>query len=112
MSMLKGIPVVLHVKTVAGYDDFGAPIETETTETIENVLVYPASSNDVTDSINLHGVAVQYQLCIPKRDNHIWRDTEVEFFGETWRTVGEPKKFIEDLLPLDWNMQIMVARNE
>lgn len=112
MSYIHGIDVVLTKKTVTSYDDFGAPVEQYITETVPNVLVYPASASDVTDAVNMHGIVVQYNLCIPKGDSHDWRDTEVEFFGEKWRTVGEVKEYIEDMLPLDWNKQIMVTRNE
>lgn len=112
MSFLHGIDVVLHEKSIDSYDDFGAPVETVVKTTVKNVLVYPASANDVTDTLNLHGIVVQYNLCIPKGDTHNWRDTEVEFFGETWRTVGDVKEYIEDMIPLEWNKQIMVARNE
>lgn len=112
MSYIHGIDVLLYEKTITGYDDFNAPIEDIVKTTIPNVLVYPASANDVTDALNMHGIAVQYNLCIPKGDNHNWRDTQVEFFGEVFRTVGDVKEYIEDMLPLDWNKQVMVARNE
>lgn len=112
MSVIKGITVTLHEKTISGYDDFNAPIETDQTTEVKNVLVYPASSTDITDNLNMHGIAVQYALCIPKGDDHNWRDTQVEFFGQIWRTIGEPKEYIEAMLPLDWNKQIMVAKNE
>lgn len=112
MSAIKGISVFLHEKTIIGHDDFNAPIESDSITEIKNVLVYPASSTDIADNLNMHGIAVQYALCIPKGDTHKWRDTQVDFFGQTWRTIGDVKEYIEAMLPLDWNKQIVVARNE
>lgn len=108
--MIKGIDVLLHVRTQTGEDAANAPIYTDTLETVGNVLVTPTSSDDIVQSIQLYGKKAEYELCIPKGDTHIWQDTLVEFFGQTWETVGFPRTYIEDNVPLLWNTKVKVAR--
>lgn len=108
--MIKGIPVILHVKTEGDADEFGRPTYTDEAVTVENVLVTPGTGADEISETNLSGKTIAYTLCIPKGDNHIWTDTEVEFYGEKFRTVGYPQEYIEELLPLSWNKKVKVER--
>ncbi len=112
MGFLKGIDVVLHVRTPSGRDAFNR--ETFDTEkvTVGNVLVAPVTQGDVEilSTVGLDGKKIRYQLAIPKGDSHIWEDTLVEFFGETWRTIGFTATGIEDLIPLSWNRKVWVER--
>lgn len=112
MAILKGIPVVLITKTSTEKDAFNRPIETETRDTVENVLVAPLSQTDVEiiNELSLNGKKARYQLAIPKGDNHKWEDAEVEFFGERWKTTGFSTIGIDDLIPLDWNRKVVVER--
>ena len=110
--VIKGIPVLLHVKTQSGVDDFNTPIFSDSTEQIENVVVAPVTAEDYTEVINLTGKHAVYKLCIPKFDMHTWENTIVEFFGKKWRTIGSPKIYMDHLVPLNWNKQIMVERYE
>ncbi|MEA4965388.1 MAG: hypothetical protein VB055_06165 [Oscillospiraceae bacterium] len=110
--MIKGITVLLQVTTQTGTDDFGAPVYSDTTETVENVLVSPVATNDVVSELQLSGKRAEYELCIPKGDAHIWENRVVEFFGRKWRTIGLPQEYIADLLPLAWNRKVRVERYE
>ena len=110
MGRIKGITVVLYENTVVGLDQFNAPICEETPVEVSNVLVAPASSTDITDSMNLFGKKATYTLGIPKGDTHEWEDHKVRFFGEDWHVFGIPTEGIEDLIPLDWNKKVMVER--
>lgn len=112
MSRFKGVSVTLFGETVTGRDPFGKKI-TETSEIIvNNVLVYPATSDDVKNQLAIDGKKIVYTLAIPKGDKNDWADKKVSFFGETWRTVGVPLEGIESMIPLDWNKQIKVERYE
>lgn len=106
--MLKGIPVVLHIKTAGAPDAFNRITYTDTTETVNNVLVAPMSDEEILDTLNLTGKRAVYQLGIPKGDTHEWENTEVEFFGETWRTIGKPTEGIDAMIPLQWNKKVKV----
>lgn len=111
-SLLKGIPVKLITRTVTGKDAFNRDIVTETTATVDNVLVAPLSQtgDEIISELSLNGKKVKYQMAIPKGDTHTWEDAEVEFFGVRWRTIGFSTIGIEENIPLDWNRKVLVER--
>ena len=106
--MFKGIPVTLTVKTQTGTDPLNEPVYEEAQITVENVLVCPASGQELLDSLNLYGKRAVYTLCIPKGDDHIWEDTRISFFGHTFRTFGPVTEHIEALVPGPWNRRVQV----
>ena len=106
--MFKGTTVALTVKTQAGTDAFNATVWTETTETVDNVLICPASGQELTDGLSLYGKRAVYTLCIPKGDTHVWEDTTVSFFGHTFRSFGPVTEYQESLVPGPWNKRVQV----
>ena len=106
--VLQGITIRLYEKTQTGVDAFGRPIYEETPVEVENVLVAPASTDDVKNNTNLSGDKAVYTLGIPKGDNHDWENKTVEFFGKKWKTVGIPLEGIEEMIPLSWNKKVTV----
>lgn len=110
--MIRGITVTLYERTESGTDAFGAPEYTETPVTVENVLVTPVRAEDAANALELHGKHTVYTLCIPKGDTHTWTERRVDFLGESWRTVGTGREYIERMVPLGWNRQIEVERYE
>lgn len=110
--MIQGITVTLINKTISNYDAFGAPIFTETTTDVDNVLVAPASTDDITTSLNLWGKKAVYTIGLPKGDTHTWKDQKVQFFGETWQVIGLPTQGIEANIPGQWHIKWMVERYE
>lgn len=107
---MQGITITLYNRTQTGTDEFNAPIYTETAEQVENVLIGEPSTDDITDTLTLYGKRLAYTLGIPKGDTHTWTDRTVEFFGEKFRTIGEPTMGIEHLIPLSWNKKVKVER--
>lgn len=107
---MQGITITLYNRAQTGTDEFNAPIYTETAEQIENVLIGEPSTDDITDTLTLYGKRLAYTLGIPKGDTHTWTDRTVEFFGEKFRTIGEPTMGIEHLIPLSWNKKVKVER--
>lgn len=107
---MQGITITLYNRTQTGTDEFNAPIYTETAEQIENVLIGEPSTDDITDTLTLYGKRLAYTLGIPKGDTHTWTDRTVEFFGERFRTIGEPTMGIEHLIPMSWNKKVKVER--
>lgn len=105
---IKGITVTLYEKTVKGKDEFDANIYDETPVAIHNVLVAPVSSEDIITQHSIKSDEVIYKLAIPKGDTHTWTECLVEFFGKTFKVVGEPVEGIEEMLPLSWNKQVQV----
>lgn len=100
---IKGITVRLYNQIPQGPDDFGNETYQETEVDVENVLVSPASSDDVISSLNLYGKKAVYTLAIPKGNTNIWEDQIVEFFGQKYRVYGYVVQGIEDNIPLAWN---------
>lgn len=109
---IKGIPVKLSVRTQKGIDGFNRPTDEVSQEVVENVLVGEPSAEDVVNELNLSGKRIAYTLAIPKGDTHVWEDTEVEFWGMKFKTVGIPTQGIDDNIPLQWNKKVKVERYE
>ena len=76
------------VKNQVGVDAFNAPIYETSEVEVENVLVAPATSDDIATSQDLTGKKVVYTLAIPKGDTHDWVDATVKFWGQDWHTLG------------------------
>jgi hypothetical protein len=106
--MIKGITVTLYTKAKTGVDAFNKPVYEETPVEVENVLVEPISSEDVTYILNLTGKKAVYEMAIPKGDTHDWKDKRVDFFNQKFRTFGEPISGIDSNIPLSWNTKVKV----
>lgn len=109
-SLIKGITVILHERVQTGTDAFHAPVYTETPVEVKNVLVTPVGATDVVSDLQLCGKRSEYELCIPKEDNHSWEDQRVEFLGQMWQTFGFSQAWIDGNVPLDWNRKVKVER--
>ena len=107
-SVIKGIQVILINKIESGVDPFGAPIYEDKEIIVDNVLVTPTSTDEIVNQLELSGKRAVYTLAIPKDDTNNWDNSEVKFFGKTWRTIGAPKQGIAHLIPLDWNKKVEV----
>ena len=112
MALIKGITIALLERTQTGTDGFNRPVYEYKKKYIHNVLVAPASSDDIATSLDLTGKKAVYTLGIPKKDCNSWEDRIVEFFGQQWKTIGIPLEGIEANIPLDWNKKVMVERYE
>lgn len=110
MALLRGQTITLINRKQAGTDAFNAPVYEETAEDVENILICPASTEAVTDGLQLYGKHAVYELLIPKDDAHQWEDREVIFFGQRWRTFGAMLQWMEQLTPGAWNRKIKVER--
>ena len=102
----------LTIKTKSGTDDFNMPIYTETVEEVSNVLIGEPKTEDIINDLQLYGKRLAYTLAIPKGDTHNWKDTKVQFWGQTFHTYGEPTQGIEELIPLSWNKKVKAERYE
>lgn len=112
MTRIKGITVILTDKGIIKEDELGSPIYGERVICVENVLVAPASSDEILSTTNLYGKKAVYTLAIPKGDKNVWEGQEVIFFGRRWRVFGKEMQGIDDLIPLDWNKKVYVESYE
>lgn len=104
------MPVILHVKTETGRDTLNNPVFSSTPVTVENVLVAQPETKETENALSFYGKRLAFVLGIPKGDAHIWTDTEVEFFGKTFRTFGDTVEGIEANVPGPWHKKVMVER--
>lgn len=107
---IKGIDVILYLKTQTGADEFNAPVYEKKAETVSNVLIGEPSTEDVVNELQLYGKHLAYTLAIPKGDTHDWSNVTVEFFGQKFKTYGGVTQGIETLIPLAWNKKVKVER--
>lgn len=112
MKRIKGITIILIDKVKTSIDPFGHPIYEKSEIPVENVLVSPSTTEDITNQLNLTGKKAEYTLAIPKGDMNNWTDKEVRFFGKRWSTIGLPQEGIEEMIPLEWNKKVMVEHYE
>ena len=112
MGKIHGIQITLIDKQVVSTDPFGSPVVKDVEITIDNVIVAPATTEDVTSQMSVTGKKISYTLGIPKGDTNDWENKEVRFFGKRWKTVGIPLEGIESMIPLEWNKKVMVERYE
>ena len=109
---MKGVTITLYQRTQTDNDEFNRPTYTEEAVNVDNVLIAPAESTEVLDTLNLTGKKIVYNLGIPKGDAHDWTDVKVGFFGELWHTVGTPEEGIEANVPTRWHKKVKVERYE
>ena len=109
---MRGITVTLYKRTQIGKNAFNEPIEKELPVQVHDVLVAPASTQEILDTVNLYGRKAVYTLGIPKSDRNEWENCKVSFFGEDWRGFGIPTEGINELVPTKWNKRVMVERYE
>lgn len=107
---MTGITVKLYEKVQVNNDEFNRPVYEEAAVNVDNVLVAPASVQEVLDTLNLTGKKAVYNLGIPKGDTHDWEDKRVEFFGASWHTIGFVQEGIEANIPTKWHKKVQVER--
>lgn len=111
--MIKGITVTLRTKTRSGTDAFNRDTYEEREISVDNVLVAPASSEEVAEALNLYGKKVVYTLGIPKGDTNVWEDATIVLpgpFAGVYHAVGYPTAGIDSMIPLSWNKKVNVER--
>lgn len=113
MASIKGITVKIIPQVQTGTDAFNAPIYTDGEPIeVDDVLVAPVGSQENLDVTNLYEKKAQYQLGIPKGDEHVWTDAIVEFYGYRWHVFSLPQNGIDKMIPLRWNDKYYVERYE
>lgn len=109
---MKGVTVVLHVRTQTGVDALNDPVFSETVVNVDNVLVGEPTTDEIADSVSRYGKKLDYVLGLPKGDSHVWTDTVVEIFGERFATFGDTIRGIEENIPTPWHRKVRVTRCE
>lgn len=97
------------IRKAITYDELGEPMyEDITTEVVDNVIVQPGSTNDL-DSTRPNGVEVHYTLHFPKTYTDSLKGCSVEVQGTTYDVIGDPKPWMDDNTPGDYNRTVEVG---
>jgi len=107
---MKGTTVKVLQKTVTGQNEMHEDIVTETWIDVPDVLVGQPTTDDITSTLQLYGKRIEYVLGIPKGDTNDWVDTEVEIWGEKYKTIGYPITGESENIPLRWGKNVKVER--
>ena len=85
-------------------DPFGAPINSPSIDTVDNVLVAPGARSDVFESNRPSGVRVAYTLYFPKTFDGDLEGAKVKVRGkDPWLDViGRPDHHTAANVPGDW----------
>lgn len=110
---MRGITVTIHPKVNGDLNSIGEAVFSYGDDIdVTNVLVAPASAEEILEADNLYGKKAVYTLGIPKGDTNDWQDQWVTFFGLDWQTFGIPLEGIDSLVPTAWNKKVTVMRRE
>lgn len=112
MALIKGIDVVLYEQFQTGVDPFNKPIFEEKETTVSNVLVEPVSQTEILANYSLDTTRTAYRLCIPKGDNHDWKNKKIKFMNRTFQSYTDIIEYIDDNVPLEWNKKVLVEEIE
>ena len=112
MAKIKGITIILIDKVETSKDPMGNPVYEDLEIEVDNVLVSPTSTEDITSNLEIEGKKAVYTLAIPKGNANVWENKEVRFFNQKWKVFGKTTQGIEHLIPLDWNKKVMVESYE
>ena len=109
--MLRGITVTLYEKTQTSTDPFGAPVYTESPESVDNVLVAEPLTEDLAQATAIYQKTIRFMLGIPKGDTHDWQEKHVSWvdaYGKEihCRTFGFPMTGVEENIPGPWHMKV------
>ncbi|MBP5298995.1 MAG: hypothetical protein J6Z09_07595 [Lachnospiraceae bacterium] len=107
---MKGTTVKVLQKTVTGQNATHEDIVTEKWIDVPDVLVGQPTTDDITSTLQLYGKRIEYVLGIPKGDTNDWTDTEVEIWGEKYKTIGYPMTGESENIPLRWGKNVKVER--
>lgn len=110
---MKGVTITLKKRTKTGTDPFNRPVYSESSVTVNDVLVGQPTADDITNAQVMYGKKVSYCLAIPKGDTNTWEDCVVVLpapFEGTYHTIGYPTAGIEANIPLRWNKKVLIER--
>ena len=109
MGKIKGVDVVLHVRTQTDPDPLGNPVYITEDVTVHNVLWNVSTADDLIDKNRLEGTQELYTLSVPKGDANVWLENTVTFNGKTFHCYAESEGMSE-LTPLEWCKKVFVER--
>lgn len=110
--MITGEKVTLEIYAEGPPDAMGDPSVVAVTEDIENVLVEPGVTNNLSSVSNRpDGDIAEYKLHIPKGyERYVFRGCRFKVRGEWMEVIGNPTYYTPENTPGDWNYPVEVKR--
>lgn len=103
-----GETVYVETRTAGTPDRFNATTYTYSETQVDNVLVSPGTSQDVSDPNRPEGVVVHYTLYFPKTYTGNLEGLRVKVRGQLYDVIGHPDRYYP--CPTSWDMTVMVGR--
>lgn len=111
--MIRGETVTLIRPADAGLDAFGDELtEWQPGVPVGNVLVAPASTDDLNGSLRRDGDRDTLTLHFPKTHEGNLRGCRVIVRGVTYRVIGDPQRYTSSMTPGAWDLPVTVERTE
>ncbi|MCF0121686.1 MAG: hypothetical protein HUJ74_00380 [Lachnospiraceae bacterium] len=76
---------------------------------VENVLIQRGETSDLAETRPM-GVKVDATLHFPKTFNRDLKRAKVQFWGNTYRVIGDPIPYMIENTPGTWNLPVSVER--
>lgn len=108
--MIRGVTVTVNRPYESGTDRFNNVVYGMTGGDVDNVLVSPGSTN-LLDASRPEGVSVAYTLHFPKTFTETLEGCSVtlpEPWAGTYRVIGDPRPYIDDNTPNQWDRPVEV----
>ena len=108
--MIRGVPVTVTRKVKASVDRLNNATFTTSTETVDDVLVSPGSTDDLEAS-RPEGVTVDYTLHFPRTYHAPLDGCEITLpapWSGTYRVIGDPRPYIDANTPTRWDRPVEV----
>lgn len=108
--MIVGESVTVLSRQKTGVDALNSPVYGWVSEgDVENVLVAPGSTADVTGSIRPDGVEVVFTLHWPRTDSRSLKGKRVTVRGTNYSVVGDPQAYTGANTPGLWDRPVEVS---
>ena len=108
-GLIVGEAVTVRTPSV-GYDEHMEEVVTWDEAVVQNVVVTPGATSDVTDSTRPAGTRVAFTLGFPKSFAASLRGCRVTVRGIECAVVGDPQPYTADNVPGAWNYTAEVGR--
>jgi len=129
--MIRGTSVTVRRRTMTSRDEMGEPVFSVTSETVDNVLITPSSTDEIDETNRAFGVTCELTLHFPKSYEASLEGCEVVLFppyGDAehaatstttttgpgaehpYRVIGDPQPYMAANTPTPWNRAARVAR--
>ena len=102
LGLIAGETVTVRTPTVS-YDEHMEAVETWAEQEVDDVVVAPGSTSDVTDTTRPWGTRAAYTLGFPKTFSSSLRGCRVVVRGVEYAVIGDPQPLTPENVPGPWN---------